>query len=1039
MCRIECVIISLMTISLWADSFVREGTQMNIEDTPGGLILSDGILYKAGPDSTTRSMATLAGGHVAVEAFGGSVTLTAGGTRERNIPATVLSKAAFWVDATTNVVVDANGHVTEWLDVREIGSNGTYSKTRAVAMTTLTNQLPTFVATGAGKHGEMPSISFGRLASGQWMQWTAPDGSKQALTNIRHLFVVHGVFESYGQVIGHDESTLSFMVGNLGLAKSWLFYLNSTYAAPMRGRTFLDRIRVDPSMTVPKDGWQLLESEIDVNGASASNFFNDRSLLQKTPFGKCWAGGDNLCEVIVFTVPLTEDERQQVSNYLWLKWRNDASDLPSAVAGYNGALVRMEIPGGITNQLLQAKGDGWAKSGGGIVQENAVAPETRSGHAAILLEGGMLLPTYLPHAVIPQTNVTLSARDDGDAAVAASANTEGAFVKTGTGTVLVSSIPPSVKDIHVSQGTLRFVPPESETVAPDTPVAYVQNGNFEASVPNWSDNIRHVYEDGETADGWTAGGHYLVQVTTHGQQQVGWNMPAAPQGESFASLQKNFTLSTTVGIPIDGIYSVSFLLVQCKDKGWHQMQLVLDGTNVVAHVIANTDHYRFLRYRLPWLTAGNHTLMFRGLNTTAKYSGIDDIRVEWITSEPEVDAIPNPNFEISGTTTTTTIRDSASTRWNFTNGAGIAMRGSLYCQDPADGDRVLYVAYAGAASTTMTFTEPGRYKLIGHVARVRPNTTDYQQAYGSTAQTYICVDGNVIGTQKMTMESKMQERVLGTFDVTAGNLTPTLTITNINRAITAMMTFDRLRVVKMNDEIVKNGGFEEGDDESNYKTRSAANWETQRTIPSYSKYSHTVPVGYADQPSSFGTAQFEGNYRLRINGNGYARQTVTLQAGSYRFVAHVASRLDNKHGYAIGRNPVDVTLSRNGTVYPVGVLYSWEDRFRRHSIPFTVEEPGEYELAMTGKLSGDRTTFIDGVSIEPVRNASCAGFSKNVRIEVADGAKLALDYIGTNTVERIRLGGRSVSGVIDASRFPQFLSGPGALNCEPKGTLLLVK
>ena len=71
MCRIECVIISLMTISSWADSFVREGTQMNIEDTSGGLILSDGILYKAGSDSTTRSMATLAGGHVAVEAFGG--------------------------------------------------------------------------------------------------------------------------------------------------------------------------------------------------------------------------------------------------------------------------------------------------------------------------------------------------------------------------------------------------------------------------------------------------------------------------------------------------------------------------------------------------------------------------------------------------------------------------------------------------------------------------------------------------------------------------------------------------------------------------------------------------------------------------------------------------------------------------------------------------------------------------------------------------------------------------------------------------------
>ena len=1029
----------LFAVGSFADPFVREGTRENVEDSLGVIVRSDGALYKVGSDSVTRSMDTLAGGNIAVEAFGGSVTLTPGGTRGQTVPTAVLSKAAFWVDATTNVVVDANGKVTEWLDVREKGGNGTYNMTRAVAMTTLTNQLPSFVATGAGKSGELPSVSFGRLASGQWMQWTAPDDSKQELTNIRHLFVVHGVFESYGQVIGHDASVLSFIVGNLALAKSALFYLNSTYAAPMRGRTFLDRLRVDPGSTVPKDGWQLLETEIDVGGATASNFFNDRNLLQKTPFGTCWAGGDNLCEVIVFTAPLTEDERQQVSDYLWTKWRSDASDLPVSVAGYNGATVRVEIPGGVTNQLVAAAGDGWAKAGGGVVRESEVTPETRSGHAATRLEGGSLLPAYLPHDIIPQTNVTLHARDDGDAVITASAHAaDGAFVKSGAGTVLVTRFPTNVENICVSEGTLRLAPPENETVAPNTPVAVLSNGNFEASVPNWSDGVRHVYEDGETADGWTSGGHYLVQVMTHGRQM--WDMPSAPQGQSFVSLQKTFTLSTTVGIPVDGIYSVSFLLAQCKKYGWHQMQLILDETNVVAHVIANTDHYRFLRYRLPWLAAGDHTLTFHGLNTADKRSGIDDIRVEWITSEPEIEAIPNPNFEISGTTTANTIRDSASTHWNFTNGAGIAMRGSLYCQDPADGDRVLYVAYAGAASTTMTFTEPGRYRLIGHVARACPSSNDYKPAYGSTAQTSICIDGNVIGTQAMTLESKMRERVLGTFDVTADNLTPTLTITNLNVSITTMMVFDRLRVIRLNDEIVQNGGFEEGDDESNYKTRRATHWETTRTIPSYSSYAYTVPVRYADLPNSFGTAQFEGSYRLRIQGNGSARQIVTLPTvGCYRFVAHVSSRWISTRGYGLGRNPIEVTLSRNGTVYPLGVLYSWEDCFRRYSIPFAVEEPGEYELAMTGKLSGDVTTFLDGVSIEPVRKTVCEGLSKDTRIEVAEGAKLSLDYLGTIPVGEVRLGDRSVSGVIQASKYPQFLSGAGTLYCVPKGTMLMLR
>ena len=153
----------------------------------------------------------------------------------------------------------------------------------------------------------------------------------------------------------------------------------------------------------------------------------------------------------------------------------------------------------------------------------------------------------------------------------------------------------------------------------------------------------------------------------------------------------------------------------------------------------------------------------------------------------------------------------------------------------------------------------------------------------------------------------------------------------------------------------------------------------------------------------------------------------------------MSSRWISTRGYELGRNPIEVTLSRNGTVYPVGVLYSWEDRFRRYSIPFAVDAPGDYELAMTGKLSGDVTTFLDAVSIEPVQKTVCEGLSSDTRIEVMSGAKLSLDYLGTITVGEVRLGERSVSGVIQASKYPQFLSGAGALYCIPKGTMLMLR
>ena len=63
-----------------------------------------------------------------------------------------------------------------------------------------------------------------------------------------------------------------------------------------------------------------------------------------------------------------------------------------------------------------------------------------------------------------------------------------------------------------------------------------------------------------------------------------------------------------------------------------------------------------------------------------------------------------------------------------------------------------------------------------------------------------------------------------------------------------------------------------------------------------------------------------------------------------------------------------------------------------------------------------------------------------VRIDVAEGARLALDYPGTNRVRGVWFGGVPADGrIVDAASYPDYVSGIGALEIVPSGTLLLFR
>ena len=62
-----------------------------------------------------------------------------------------------------------------------------------------------------------------------------------------------------------------------------------------------------------------------------------------------------------------------------------------------------------------------------------------------------------------------------------------------------------------------------------------------------------------------------------------------------------------------------------------------------------------------------------------------------------------------------------------------------------------------------------------------------------------------------------------------------------------------------------------------------------------------------------------------------------------------------------------------------------------------------------------------------------------MELRIAADAHVHLGFEGTNQIERLRIGGRTVTGVVSASTHPDVFTGPGALLVEPHGMTILIR
>ena len=376
--------------------------------------------------------------------------------------------------------------------------------------------------------------------------------------------------------------------------------------------------------------------------------------------------------------------------------------------------------------------------------------------------------------------------------------------------------------------------------------------------------------------------------------------------------------------------------------------------------------------------------------------------------------------------------------------------------------QLVFLSTGGVATATATFKPPaGTYHLRADVARWT-------------------VVASVDGVETLNAVPILEARVtcgsrpetsLGTITFNHQGLTPTewptaFTVDGTENVTIALRQtkakggalVDNLVLVPPKDLVV-NGSFESCSMGSDKFAYNATGW-TRRDNPdsSVSGYSSSTQWDRFDRDrNNYGTNIVDGIVRLRLRGQSEIYQSIAFAPGYYRlrFFAESRHNFDGTATEYYGMNPVKAYLTQGTTTNMIGWTHVDSTNYVEHTFLFRVDEAGTYNFHLQGmsspgtnwgwssnRTANDRMSLVDCVSIQPVDEADVpaeSGLPHSATLAVAAGARVELEFRGTNRLNRVTLDGRSVTGLISAETFPEYFAGPGVFEVLPKGTLVLMR
>ncbi|MBR2838899.1 MAG: hypothetical protein IKE55_08955 [Kiritimatiellae bacterium] len=572
-----------------------------------------------------------------------------------------------------------------------------------------------------------------------------------------------------------------------------------------------------------------------------------------------------------------------------------------------------------------------------------------------------------------------------------------------------------------------------------------------------------------------------------------------PIGNGYLAARGESQLDTDIEITEDGFYDLSLdlrqgrgirLTVLCGPDLSHLEEIGV-FFNFCQSVTETTWYHKSIR--TPFLKKGTGKLVLRGQacpelgDANAKVAWfVDNIDMKLISRAAVAHAIPNGNFEklVVNTTFGTFVApanrpfsaDYQAVGWTFaqpaavaTKSVGLAIRGTgasvntdnipyFSRADGSEGDVQLLLGVMGGTAET-TFTAPaGKWTLRGLTAPWRManlGQTVKTAADAARVKATATVGGVATDCGTLTIDGPQAVRDwTSSFVVPAGGAEVTLKLELTSSQCDAVV--DDLVLVPAN--LVANGDFS--------ASLAADNWtaDQSRRVSNATDPLNRVRAGRGVINSDGGRdyTWTSDNYDGKTSGGmgyigdcGSIYQTVTFpSAGRYRLTYHTRGRANGANLLGYSQNVFRSYFAADGKTNVIDEVVAVSTNWMNHVVTFTVAQEGIYSFGFqglnvptrceTGNVGcgdggWDKGGFIAGVSIVKVDSPLAeTSLPEDLAVRVAKGAQLRLDFSGTKKVDSVRLGGRSVHGVVSAETYPEYILGEGALECEQKGLSIFV-
>ena len=976
-----------------------------------------------------------------------------------------------WMDANTNVTLNAEGGVSEWRDVREAPGIAASScqYVRAVHVkdyySYFDSLAPTIRENVVGNEGRK-FVDFGPFHSDKWLIWrNASDQDKVCPVRSYFAFIkLNSASASVpvGPMLAGTGSTVGYSYN--GTQARWIYTKTFAEGFLTNGETRVNGRAVPSNYAWPATEDCYLISQIgpfypdNHSYVQFNNFGNSLGMHEIVP-GRTPTkpgeptdptntkyvngnrqGGAIIGEILCYNRCVTDEERRRIEAYLLAKWPKTERHVRDLAASDGD----FEKTGDDTLVIERNSG----------AYENVIALKAGS----VAAGQNQTLPKLELQAGLTATVATGS--------VSVTSGRAGVFSASGTGLLTIGGLGEGVAKIESDGVDLRlpetgmWLSPLEDPASTFKPTSLLENGGFE--LPALASTS---YKTNPNLPGWSYVGDNNIVVLLGSDEPTYHNKDVsgeAPEGQHVLCLHAKYSyaqnpvLTQAFSVSETGIYAVRLWHANRSGGYPSRFFVEVDGTNLVDFTSGHDSrglgtnsswdavkskyiHFYEYEFPTPTLGPGTHVLTIKEVVTrtadTATCGGLfDDVRVVplrrgsyvWVPDssfDSHEGFVDKPLWNQSHWQLFSDLaaKGDAASSWRFgadaspaSSFAGITQDSQIWYWEGRTNEltrladfRKGFLTNRAQMSNTVSFAAAGDYTLS-----LRYSKASYGVAVGDHSCTVTLTDGDGVEFEIGKFWPKTASTVVyenGFVVPRAGTYTLTFKNTDLPAATGSG---ENVRGTILDDIAIRVGVAE---------PPTPIDYENSPYAQCFNNGGVIPADGTIVCPVTFETT---GVYRasLTLKGQDLALTSSLGPFHGVNFYPHVLNVLFD--GEPVGRLAVDE---------PLDVVF-------RLTLPHA--PAGAHALALASDASASAPcacSILKAIGFDRLTEATPPAVDlTDVRLALSGGAKLALDFEGVKTVRGLRVDGRPLFGTVGAGTCPS-ITGRGSLTVCPVGMTIIFR